>query len=141
LRHESQEGGEHYRGQPGVDYRQLAEQAMQWYRRGMQLNPWDSRNYAQYGWCLDWLDRSNESAPYFQKAEELDPNNYYNLNNIGLHYITLGDYAAARPWFERSARLQWANNPIAATYLKIVQARMLEAATNEISYRLNYAPK
>ncbi len=137
LRRQSQEGGQHYEGQPGVNYRQLAEQAMKWFARSSVLNPWDSRPCAGYGWCLDWLDRQAESGPYFSRAEELDPNNYYNVNTIGLHYIQLGDYAAAKPWFERSLRLSSQDNPIARSYLTLSLARMEEAATNEIAAKLN----
>jgi Flp pilus assembly protein TadD len=141
LRHQSQEGGESYQGQEGMDYRKLAEQAMTWFSRGMKLNPWDSRNFAGYGWCLDWLDRAGESGPYFNKAEALDPNNYFNLNNIGQHYMETGDFAAARPWFERSLRLQWHDNPIARSYLAIANERMQEAATNEISAQILFPPR
>ena len=141
LRHQSEEGAEHYQGEQGVNYRQLAEQAMQWYQRGMTLNRWDSRNYLGFGWCLDWLDRKAESAPYFSRAEELDPNNYFNLVCVGLHYIQLGDFAAAKPWFERSLRLESADNPIAQNYLAIANVRLLEAATNEIRARLDFSPK
>ena len=49
-----------------------------------------------------------------------------------------GDFAAARPWFERSLRLEWQDNPIARNYLQIVNSRMLEAATNEISAKLSF---
>jgi tetratricopeptide (TPR) repeat protein len=137
LRHQSQEGGQFYAGQEGVSYQQLAQEAMQWFSLGMKLNPYDSRSFSGYGWCLDWLERSRESQPYFGRAEELDPNNYYNLNNIGLHYVQLGDFAAARPWFERSLRLESQHNPIAQSYLQIANVRLLEAATNEISAKLN----
>ena len=141
FRHQSQEGGERYPDLGGVSYRELAQQAMQWYERGIKLDPWDSRNYSGVGWCLDWLDRQTESGPYFNHAEELDPNNYFNLNNIGLHYIQLGDFAAARPWFERSLRLEYTQNPIAQNYLALVNARLLEAATNPISAKLDIMVK
>ena len=137
YRHQSAEGGLFYAGQDGVTYRQLAEQAMEWFQRGMKLNPWDSRNFSGYGWCLDWLDRRNESAPYFSKAEELDPNNYFNLNNVGLHYVQLGDFAAAIPWFERSLHLESVDNPIARNYVLIANNRLMEAATNAVSAKLN----
>jgi O-antigen ligase len=137
FRRQSQEGGQHYRGQEGVDYRKLAQEAMDWFARSSKLNPWDSRPCAGYGWCLDWLDRQSESGPYFSRAEELDPNNYYNLNDIGIHYVQLGDYAAAKPWFERSMRLISTDNPIAQNYCNLCIARMEEAATNEISAKLN----
>lgn len=137
FRHQSQEGGEYYEGQEGMDYRKLAQQAMNWFDRGMKLNPWDSRNFAGYGWCLDWLDRSAESGPYFDQAEALDPNNYFNLNSIGLHYLQTGDFAAARPWFERSLRLQWLDNPVAENFLALANARLLEAATNDVRTQLS----
>jgi len=135
FRRQSQEGGQHYEGQQGVEYRELAQRAMDWFSRSTALNPWDNRPYAGYGWCLDWLDRPSET--YFWRAEELDPNNYYNMNNIGLHYVQIENYAAARPWFERSLRLQWVDNPIAVSYSKICIARLEEAATNDIAARFN----
>ena len=141
LRRQSQEGGEFYAGQQGVNYRDLAQQAMRWFERASKLNPYDSRPFSGYGWCLDWLNRSTESQVYFDHAEELDPNNYYNVNNIGLHYIQIGDFAAARPWFERSLRLEGQVNPIAHNYLRIANLRLLEAATNEFSARLNSVPR
>ena len=55
---------------------------------------------------------------------------------IGMHYVELGDFAAAKPWFERSLHLEGQDNPTALNYLKIVNNRMLEAATNEISAKL-----
>jgi Flp pilus assembly protein TadD len=90
----------------------------------------------RYGWCLDWLGRTAESGLYFDRAVQLDPNGYFMTANIGLHYVQTGDYAAAKPWFERSLQLE-GNNPIARNYLQIVISRMQEAATNEISARLN----
>ncbi len=141
LRVQSQEGGEYYQDQEGVNYRDLAQMAMGWFERAMKLNPYDSRNYSGYGWCLDWLGRQAESAPYFARAEQLDPNNYFNLNAIGRHYVEMGNYAAAKPWFERSLCLEWQENPVAAQYLQIANARLLEAATNEINARLESIPR
>jgi hypothetical protein len=132
FRHESQEGGTYYEGQEGVDYRVLAQRAMEWYERGVKLNPWDCRNYSGYGWCLDWLERSGESAPWFARAEELDPNNYFNLLAIALHYVQLEDFAAAKPWFERSRRLEWQDNIVASNYMAIVDQRLTDLATNAV---------
>jgi len=127
----------------GGNYRELAEQAMEWFGRSAKLNPWDGYSWTGtanlgYGWCLDWLGRFTESAPYFDRAAQLDPNGYYTAIRIGTHYVELGDFAAARVWFERSCRLEGQDNPIALNYLKIVNDRMLEAATNEISAKLAF---
>ena len=137
YRVQSQEGGQYYEGQEGVTYRSLAQNALDWFGRSMALNPWDSRPCAGYGWCLDWLDRTNESGAYFWRSEQLDPNNYFNMIQIGLHYVQLGDFAAARPWFERSLRLSPEDNPVARAYATLCVTRLEEAATNDISTRLN----
>ena len=39
---------------------------------------------------------------YYQQAAQLDPDNALYLNDLGLHLVTLGDYAAAEPLFTRS---------------------------------------
>ncbi len=135
--------GEAYRIQSsegGDNYRELATQAMEWYKRNMDLNPWSGYGYSRYGWCLDWLGRLAESPPYFQRAAELEPKGYYMAANIGLHYVQAGDFAAAKTWFERSVNLQGQQNPIAQSYLQIVRGRLLEAATNEISAKLASPP-
>jgi O-antigen ligase len=134
FRRQSSEGGR--------NYRQLAEQAMEWFNRSIKSNPWgrytQMNPWVGYGWCLDWLGRFDESSPYFRRAEELDPNSYVIAAHLGLHYVELGDFAAARPWFERSLHLKWDGNPVAGRNLEIVNTRMLEAATNEISAKLSF---
>jgi O-antigen ligase len=133
--------GEAYRTQSmegGDNYQELAQQAMEWFARSIKLNQWGGDGYLNYGWCLDWLGRTAESQPSFDRAAQLDPNGFFMMANIGLHYVQLGDFAAARPWFERSLRLQRENNVLARSYLQIVQSRMLEAATNEISAKLTF---
>jgi tetratricopeptide (TPR) repeat protein len=101
----------------------------------MKLDRWNGYNYLGYGLCLDWLERENESDPMFSRAEELDPNGYYTLAHIGMHYIALRDYAAAKAWFERSLKLEGSleANPVARTYFGIVQGKLMEAATNDLS--------
>jgi O-antigen ligase len=128
--------GEAYRTQSkegGEDYKELAAQAMEWFGRGMKLNPWASKNYLFYGSCLDWVNRYSESGPYFQRAEELDPNGYYTTLFVGLHYIDIGNCAAAKPWLERSMRLEYEYkfNKTAVDYYGIATRKLLEGATNE----------
>ena len=137
FRMQSSEGGD--------NYAQLAEQAMEWFDRSIKLNQWGGYSqlspWAGYGWCLDWLGQFEKAPSFFQRADELDPNNYFIAANIGLHYVQSGNLAAARTWFERSLRLQGKENGLARNYLEIVNNRMLEAATNEISARLVSPPK
>jgi len=136
--------GEAYRVQSwqgNDDYEDLANKAIDWFAQGMKLNPHDGYNYLRYGMCLDWTGRQTESGPYFERAEELDPSGYFTLANIGWHYVQLGDYAAAKPWFERSRRLQWKENPIATSYLEIVGRKMAEGAAPSDIFAKEKEPK
>ena len=115
----------------GADYEALAKTAMQWYERGMKLNPHDGYDYLRQGMCLDWLDQHDAAGPYFDRADALDPNGYYTEANIGWHYVQTGDFAAARPWLERSLRLQWRDNGAAASYLEIAESKLIENASGQ----------
>jgi hypothetical protein len=126
--------GEAYRIQSfdgGQNYENLAKTAMQWYARGMKLNPHDGYNYLRYGMCLDWLEKHDEAGPYFNRADALDPNSYYTAANIGWHYVQAGNYAAARPWLERSLRLHGQQNGAAASYLEITERKLVENASGQ----------
>ena len=117
-------------------YEQLTARAMDWFARARKLNPWDGACELGYGWCLDWLDRSDESWPCFDRADAIDPNNYHTMACIGLHYIKRGEYAAARPWMERALDLgkgvQIKTDLLnAAFYLDLINRNLLAAATNE----------
>jgi O-antigen ligase len=126
--------GELYRVQSfqgGSDYESLAREAMQWYARGMKLDPYDGYNYMDYGMCLDWLDRYDEAVSYFSRAEELDPNGYFTAANLGWHYLQVGDYPAAQACFLRSTRLGWFGNDMAFSYLEIIQKKLIEIASGQ----------
>ena len=113
----------------GQNYEDLAKTAMQWYARGMKLDPHNGYNYLRYGMCLDWLEKNDEAGPYFNRADALDPNGYYTAENIGWHYIQARNYAAARPWLERSLRLGM--NDLARFYLNTVERKLVENASGQ----------
>lgn len=108
------------------DYQDLARAALPWFKRGMGLNPYDNYNPLRYGMCLDWLGRHAEAEPYFRWAVSLDPKGYYTVASMGWHYFQVGDYPAAKTWFEHSFRLKPYSNAIATTYLRILQQRAPE---------------
>lgn len=139
LRRQSQEGGETYDGIEGVNYGVLAGEAMEWFKRAMELNPWHHQSRLGYGWTLDWLGRKEEAAQYFETARRLDPNGYYTMNYIGLHHVEAGNLAAARMLFERSLRLEWTANDTARNYLQIIDNRLLESAEDPLRARLREA--
>src|SRR5262249_47599045 len=108
-----------------------AREAMKWFRQAIDLNRYDDSSLLRYGMCLDRIfEKHDEAFEYFNRAIELDSNSYFNNAYMGWHYAQSGDYAAARPWFLRSRRLEWKENPIADSYLKLVDDRMTENATN-----------
>jgi O-antigen ligase len=117
--------------QGGDDYEALAKTAMNWYSRGMKLDPFDGYDDLGYGMCLDWLDRHDEAEAYYSRAEALDPNGYFTAANIGWHYTQSGDYAAARVWLLRSTRLEFGANPIAFSYWDIVQDKLIQQASGQ----------
>jgi O-antigen ligase len=115
----------------GPDYRSQAETAIQWYARGMKLDPFDGYDYLRTGMCDDWLDRHAEADKFYSTAEALDPNGYFTVANIGWHYFQTGDYAAAREWLERSLQLESRENDIARNYLDLAEKRLVEDASGK----------
>ena len=90
------------------------------------------------GMCVDWTGyhpgaERDDSSSYYLKANELDPNNYFVTLNTAWHFTVIGDWAAARTWFERSIRLEWkdADNKAAYTYLKLAETRLAESALSK----------
>jgi len=115
-------------GQPG--YEALAEKALVWFRRSMDLNPYDPHSRIGYGRCLHQLGRHKEATPYFVEANRLDPNHYSIPAWYGWHFYQLEDYAAAKLWLQKSANMAWGEklNPVAWNHLKLVNEKLAQAA-------------
>lgn len=116
----------------GENYAAQAKTAMAWYWRSQKLDRFDGYSFLRYGMCLDWLDRHEEAENFFNQAEALDPNGFYTVANVGWHYVQAQNYAAARPWFERSLTLEGTDNgnQIAAAYLEVVEKKLVEQAAH-----------
>ena len=117
-------------------YKEDAQAAMKWFQRATELNPYDDSSYLRHGMCLDHLDQHEQAFAYFDRANRMDPNSYFNNAYMGWHYAQIGDYPAAREWLSRSRMLEWENNPIAETYLKIAEDQMREIAANDLASKL-----
>ena len=120
----------------GDNYQELAKTALDWFGKSARLNPFDAYNFLRCGMCLDWMGQHAEALRYFERANELDPNGYFTVAYVGWHYIQDHNYAAAKPWLERSLRLQWEFNEIGQSYLRIANDTLVQAATNEMSAKL-----
>lgn len=124
---------ESFEGRGG--YQNLATQAISWYQRGVTNNPLYGYNFMRWGMTLDFLGQHAEAEPLFLRADALDPNGYYTAAHVGKHYFDTGQYAAARPWLERSLQL-FRTNDIAATHLQMANERLLEAASGDTNRAL-----
>lgn len=109
------------------DYEAFTERAIAAYQRAIANHPFDSGYYLGWGMCLDFAERHAEAETVFLKADTLDPNGYFVATHVGRHYVEAAEYAAARPWLERSLRL-YQTDPLAVNLLKIANERLLEAA-------------
>ena len=67
---------------------------MQWFARGMALNPYDCQTRLGYGLCLDWLDRPKEATRYFVQALELNPNGAQVQWKFAWHCMILQELSA-----------------------------------------------
>ena len=113
-------------GEPG--YKDVAQQATNWFGKSVALNPYDPHAPIRIGMCLDWLGDHQQASGWFARAEKLDPNSYYTHAHLGWHYFQADDLGKARQSFERSLSLL-ANqqlNPIPYSYLPIIEERLKE---------------
>ena len=108
------------------DYRILAEKSLPWFETSARLNRFDPLPLLQAGMSLDWLGRHPEAGEQFARAQRIDPNGYYTRALNGWHCFQTGDYEKAHEWFEASLKVQRVNNPIATTYLKLVEEKLAQ---------------
>jgi Tfp pilus assembly protein PilF len=104
-----------------------AREAMQWFGRAMELNPYDPTPPLRIGLCLDWIGQAQKATSYFELATKKDPNNAYIAIEMGRHCVALHDYAAAKHWFVHSMELEWC--PFAADELTLLESRLNDPLT------------
>ena len=121
------------------DSKEKALEAMKWFKRATELNPYDDSSVLRCGMCLDWIGEHDEALAWFDRANRMDPNSYFNNAYMGWHYAQSGDYAAARVWLQRSRMLNPHDNPVAVSYLKIAEDKLLQSATNSTPLQLRSA--
>jgi tetratricopeptide (TPR) repeat protein len=90
----------------------------------MASNPLDAFVPMRLGMCLDWIGETNRASAYFDQAEKMDPNNVHVAFFVGRHCVELGDYPAARRWFQRSLDLE--GNGLAYWSLMMLNERMAD---------------
>jgi len=111
------------------DSQALAQEALPWFQRAKQMNPWDPRPLIGAGMCLDWIERHDEAEASFRKALQLDPNHWFSRGMMGWHYFQTEDYEQVRHWMEQSLQVEGARNSLASTYLRLAQKMLAEQKT------------
>jgi len=97
--------GEHLRaiawmGEEGNEA--IAKEAMEWFKRSVALNKYDTVSYLRIGMCLDWIEQHEEATPWYAKAVEIDPAYWYPYAMMGWHEFQIGRYKEAREWMVQS---------------------------------------
>lgn len=110
-------------------YEELTQQAMDWFKRSIDLNPFFPDSYLRYGMCLDWIGKTDEAKEFFDRATQLDPNGYYTIAHQGWYLMQLGDLEGAKQKFNRSLELMY--NSIAESYLEIIEQKIAESAAEK----------
>jgi len=77
------------------------KKAAAWLKEAITLNRYDAYSHARLGMALDELGQADKAGKYFAEAEKLDPNGYLTVANVGWHKMHIGEYAAAKRYFER----------------------------------------
>ncbi len=109
------------------DHKAKVGQAVEWFLKGIRLNPFDTHNYIRLGMSLHMSgQKGEESGKYFRKAVEIDPNNHFLVAHLGWHYYDGGDFERAKGYFERSLEIKSWDNRIASYYLSSTK-RLLES--------------
>lgn len=108
------------------NYRELAREALGWFEKAIELNPWDSHGYLKAGMCLHWLDQPKKAGEYFDKALRLDPKSSFVLGLYGWHLLQLGDLEGARKYLAEGYSYYREENTFTKKYLDFVERRLAE---------------
>ena len=100
------------------------EAAIDWFHAAIERYPTWAFSYSGIGMALDQLRRLEEASPYFEKAVQLEPNQHQIIAFMGWHQVNLGDYVAAKKYFDRSLEIKWWDNHIPLTYLRLIEPKL-----------------
>lgn len=109
-------------------FEEQARQAIDWFAKAMNLNPFDPIAPLNIGQCLDWIGQTQQATGYFNLAEKRDPNSAYIATEMGRHFVTLHDFAAAKQWYQRSIDIDW--SPFAWGEILTLERLMADPLSN-----------
>lgn len=100
------------------------ESAIEWFQAAIERYPAWAFSYIGIGMALDHLNRFDEATPYYDRAVQLEPNQHQIIAYAGWHQINLGDYVAAKRFFDRSLEIKWWDNHMPLTYNRIIEPKL-----------------
>jgi cytochrome c-type biogenesis protein CcmH/NrfG len=114
------------------------EEAVNEFRRAVELDPGFASAQANLAYTLDRLNRAEEATAAYQKAIALDGKNATVLNNLGVLYTKKGQYDEAIQTLEQGEKV----DPTNATLKKNLEnARKNKALVDEREARIAEARK
>ena len=102
--------------------RTFSEEALLWLQRASQADPANPFPVLDYAQCLDNLNRTNESEPYYNRACALEPKGYLEPLYLCRHFMILEDYTQAKIALDRSTD-NWCS-PLAGRYVYLIDDRV-----------------
>ena len=109
-----------WQGLPGWEAQ--AKEALRWFERAAQLDPFNARTRVSMGLCHQWLDDLKSASEDFEMALKLGPNDVPVLNASAWHLIVRGDLPRAKSLVEQSLAINPWDNWEARAYLERLKA-------------------
>lgn len=121
------------------------EEAMEKFRRAVEVNPNFDLAYTRLSWGLSRLGKQKEATAMMKKSVELNPNQPGRWINLGWLYYSQGNIAGADSAFRRATEIDpddlmlwsnWANSKMQANNLEGIDpiVERLEALAGENAY-------
>ncbi len=110
------------------NYQEEGRRALEWYALAAALNPHDSYIPMRQAMTLSWIADLKDVKTYLERAEKLNPKDYYTLSQIGWCYFQQENYPEAIKYLEKSFNLRPYDNSVAETYLPLARTRLKEAS-------------
>ena len=85
------------------------EQAVQDYRRAIELNPLEQKTWRNLAVVYAAMNQPDQAMATYRKAIEVEPGHYAPYSAFGVYYFSLGQYQQAEQMFRRATELAPSN--------------------------------
>ncbi len=88
-----------------MDNQHRYEEALDYYREALKLDPGQPRIYEGMANAYNGLGKLEESRAYYEKALEKDPRSEHAMTELGIYYLHKGDDEKAESLFNRALKI------------------------------------